>query len=113
MSAVSIRDIPNRIDIEDSCNCCFKCCWGCCLRPDTVIYINKEHAAEVFDYFKSSNCEADIIKSIDRLKEHLEKLTLLMDSSDIFTFEQRRVVLFQDIKDINKKLSLLHRKFSE
>ena len=112
MSAVSIRDIPNRIDVEDSCNCCFQCCFGCCIRPDTVIYINKENVGEIFDYDKSDNYEEDFMKSIARLKKHLEKLSLLMDSSDIFTFEQRKVVLFQDIKHINTKLIALHKRFS-
>jgi len=113
MSAVNIRDIPNRIDIQDSCNGCCRCFFNCCVQPDTVIYINKENEGEIFDYDKSDNYEADFIKSVKRLKKHLEKLSLILDSSDLFIFEQRQVVLFKDIKDINKKLLNLHKNFSE
>ena len=94
-SIVSARDVP--IDIADSC----KCCWGCCMRSGTVVYINKSGEVERFSRTKSPDHVADHTKSVCRIKEFIGE-EILSPHIDIGRIQKLRL---KDIRVINEAIS--------
>jgi len=109
MSAVTVRDIPCEIELRDSCNCCHFWYSKCCIRSSTVIYINKDYEAEKFNRSKSKDHICDYDKSIMRLNEYVEGIRHYMTSDEVFSFQDRRVVLYEDIRRINLRIRQLQR----
>lgn len=107
MAAVTIRDIPINIELNDSCNCC----WWCC-PPNPPVYITHDLAAEEFDKTKSKDHEADRMKSYKRIEGIVKKLQETSEAcKDIDLTKRREFLTLNDIFVINQGVYLYFEKY--
>lgn len=96
-----MKDIPLKFDIADNCN---PCCIGCCLKENSIIYINKNFEIEKFDFKKSKNHEADYLKTKNRIQEAIGNIMERIEYFSEIKIDEKEFLIMKDIRLINEAI---------
>lgn len=87
MTPLDLRNRDVVFTFNDSCNCCWKCCWWFKkpLREEDPVYVDSTGIVRKFDFKKKPSPEANALKAYQNVKHRIEHIATEQAQVQIIT----------------------------